>query len=147
MANLPLLIEVVNQICQNPETHNQSIFHSLCGTVHCVAGWAQIKAGMLPCSNTAEEDAQLALGLSREEAGWLFSSRRSLPEIHSFAATLIRGEKYFGKDGFSRDGFDHDGYNRAGFYRNDRDREGRDRTGYTRDGRDAKNNKLPILTM
>lgn len=38
---------VHEQISIHPETHDQSNWHSSCGTTHCVAGWAVVKSGAL----------------------------------------------------------------------------------------------------
>src|SRR6185295_20368115 len=38
---------IIAQITQHPETHQQSTWHSSCGTRHCVAGWATTLSGSL----------------------------------------------------------------------------------------------------
>jgi uncharacterized protein YjbI with pentapeptide repeats len=38
---------IVAQIEQHPETHDQQLWHSSCGTRHCVAGWATTLSGAL----------------------------------------------------------------------------------------------------
>jgi uncharacterized protein YjbI with pentapeptide repeats len=39
--------EVADQIENHPEAHEQSAWHSECGTSHCAAGWTTTKAGSL----------------------------------------------------------------------------------------------------
>lgn len=58
---------VLAQIEQHPETHDQSAWHSSCGTRHCAAGWtvrlAEVPAEVEARLGTAHA-ATLALGLS-----------------------------------------------------------------------------------
>jgi hypothetical protein len=37
-----LLAEAYNQILLHPETHNQEVWHSDCGTSHCLYGWVEV---------------------------------------------------------------------------------------------------------
>ena len=87
-----LLVAVVNHILQHPETWNQGVYHSRCGTRHCVAGWAQIMGGRDANKDTAHEDAEGLLGLSQGQAAYLFSIFRSLREIRKFAVKFRDGD-------------------------------------------------------
>lgn len=51
----PLTIELLRKtkvsILDNPEYFDMDVFHSLCGTIHCIAGWMEFhaeKMGLLP---------------------------------------------------------------------------------------------------
>ena len=133
--NKELLVAVINQICQNPETHNQAEWH--CRTQHCFAGWAQILSGKEACNNTASKDAQEACGLTDEEADWLFAGTRTRPEMHSFVAEAINGNRDgYNRNGYNRYGYNRDGYHRDGYHRDGYNRDGYHRDGYNRDGYD-----------
>jgi len=113
--NKQLLAKIVNQIVSQPETYT-------------VVDLAQHEA---------------VLGLAPEDARYLFSSRRTVSEIHRRTSRLISEDscgKYdeYGRDrdGYDRDGGDQYGIGRDGYDRYGRDRDGRDRDGYDRDGRD-----------
>jgi len=127
--NKQLLAAVVNQIITYPETHNQNEYH--CGTSHCVAGWTQVlgHGPMLEYPANVWDDAADQLGLSPEEAHYLFLSGLTIPEIHRRASELIIGE--------FRIEYDKYGY----------DRYGRGRDGYDLDGRDRDGNSLPLLVV
>jgi hypothetical protein len=135
-----LLQTAVNQILAHPKTWNQSVWHSPCRTKHCIAGWCQILSGNPEDDNyTVRDAAQTALGISHEEAFYLFRSDCTLTEIYNFAKNFDvvgydRGG--FSRAGFSRAGFDRGGFSRAGFDRGGFDRGGFDRAGFSRAGFD-----------
>lgn len=107
-----LLQTAVNQILEYPETWNQTEYHSECGTMHCIAGWCQILGGRPANRCSTSNDSQELLGISINEAFWLFSKDRSLREIYNFAKKFdLAG---FDRDGFDRAGFDLNGFHRAG---------------------------------
>ena len=133
-----LLCEAVNHIIEHPETHNQMQWHSDCGTKHCIAGHCQILGGNAANSSTARDDAVRMLGISDEDANWLFSGSRHIVDIHQFAQAMIEGKEkeFFNRHGFNRHGYDRHGFNRHGFNRHGFNRDGYDRHGYNRDGYD-----------
>ena len=167
--NKQLLADVVNQIVSQPETHSQEEWH--CGTSHCFAGWTQVlgrgPTGRYP-SNVADDAADL-LGLTPDDARYLFSAERTTPEIHRCASELINGDsrgKYdkrgYDRDGYNLDGIDRygrdqngidcreyglDGYDLGGYGRDGYNRDDRDRRGYGRDGRDSHDNSLPLIVV
>lgn len=85
------LLEIVGRIYQRPETWNQDVYHSDCGTAHCVAGHAQNDMrGAQRCSTVdAFNDARIWLDISREEAWWLFYSYRTLDDLIRAAITGV----------------------------------------------------------
>lgn len=97
-----LLRAAVNNILDHPETFDQTQWH--CGTKHCIAGHCQILGGR-PQNSRAASDAEEMLGISKDDADWLFAGHRSLPEIHNYAYAMLHG-------------YDRDGYNRDGYGRN-----------------------------
>jgi len=136
--NKRLLAAVVNQIITYPETHNQDEYH--CGTSHCVAGWAQVlgHGPMLKYPTNIWDDAVGLLGLSQDDAHYLFSSQRRISEIRIRASELITGDVYDRDEhGRDRHGYDLDEY----------DQYGRDRDGLDRNGRDRDGNSLPLLVV
>lgn len=38
--NVPLAVQVLNQVTLEPQTHAQDLWVSSCGTTRCIAGWA-----------------------------------------------------------------------------------------------------------
>jgi hypothetical protein len=146
--NRELHERVIAQIKAHPETWDQSVWHSSCGTKHCYAGWAQILGGGQANEGTAREDAIQLLGLTKAEADYLFWLWRTVDELER--GPVYDEEGYdddgfdcdgFDCDGFDRrgyncDGYDRDGYNCDGFDRDGYDRDGYDRDGYDRDGYD-----------
>jgi len=141
------LAEQVNNILSNPDSWWQGVWHSPCGTKHCIAGHGQIAAGKPMVINTCKADAQEWYGLTDEDGGWLFSADRTLTELYEFARLALAGEAYFDRFGYHRfgyhrDGYDCDGYDRFGYGRDGYGRDGFDRDGYGRGG-----DRLPLLTI
>lgn len=128
-----LLRQVVNKILECPGEWDQKTWH--CGTKHCVGGWAQILGGRPQDMDATAKDAMELIGLSQEDAAWLFSGARRIGEIHAFATAFVNGKRYYNQYGYNRDGYDRAGYNRDGY-----DRDGYNRDGYNRDGE-----RLPLL--
>ena len=96
-----LLATAVNRILAHPETWDQRHWH--CGTTHCVAGHCQI-IGLGHENESAGSEARELLGISASDANWLFDARRTLPEIHGFAAALLDGDAGYDRAGYNRDG-------------------------------------------
>lgn len=57
----------VGALCELPKERQVA-----CGTVHCIAGWAQILSPDRDCKQDAEYDAKRLLGLELDEADRLF---------------------------------------------------------------------------
>ena len=140
-----LMRAVVNQILEHRETWDQCVWHSACGTSHCVAGWCQILGGREAKDESAQNDAMECLGISSLDAAWLFGSCRTLPEIYDFAKWFLSGEAGYDRYGYDRYGYDRYGYNRAGYDRYGYDRYGYDRYGYNRAGYNRAGESLPKL--
>ena len=156
------LAEQVNRILANPKSWDQAVWHSPCGTTHCIAGHGQIAAGYPVGNGTCRDEAQEWYGITDDDAEWLFSSYRTLHELHGFARSALAGKPHFDADGYDpdghdRDGLDRDGYDSYGFdpsgsSRCDYDRSGYDRDGYSRDGFDCdgldrNGDSLPLLNI
>ena len=131
------LAEQVNVILTNPDTWCPGVWHSPCGTMHCIAGYGQIAAGKPMNNSTCEDDAREWYGLTGDDSDWLFGYNRTRRELHDFASSALAGEPYFDADGYNRDGYDRDGFNRGGY-----DCEGYNRRGLDRDG-----DSLPLLKI
>ena len=72
---------ILDTIKANPACWNQGMWHSRCGTAHCIAGHAQINAGKATNRITAKEDGIKWLDLTYKEAKHLFSSERTIADF------------------------------------------------------------------
>ncbi len=85
MIYVELLRDVVKQIVNHPETWDQTVFHSSCGTAHCVAGWAAVMEGKFRYSEISNcgffTTGQKLLGLTDLQAHFLFAGCATLDEI------------------------------------------------------------------
>lgn len=115
------LVAVMNRILSNPMAWDQTQWH--CGTGHCFGGHAQIMSGKEPDDATCKIDAREWLELTIQEADWLFSSYRTLPELHRFVLMSAQGRdrdelgfNRFARDtkGRSSSDFDLNGYDKYG---------------------------------
>jgi hypothetical protein len=155
-----LLRAAVNQIIEHPETWIPHEWH--CGTtqpgnVHCLARWCQILGALR--ENVNPNEVRELLGVSVEDANWLWSPRRTLSDLRYYAKETLAGRAVFDSYGLGRDGFDRDGFDIRGLDANGRDRggfgsdygydgydcHGFDRDGYNRAGRGRGGDKLPPL--
>ena len=102
------LAEQINLILTNPDSWDRELYHSACGTKHCIAGHGQIASGKPMSIPTCKADAQAWYGLTSEDAGWLFYPLRTLTELYEFAKAAIAGEPYFDSGGFGHNGFNRD---------------------------------------
>jgi hypothetical protein len=141
--NQQRLQAILDFIRQNPDRWDQTQWHSPCGSSHCLAGHAQLAAGLPADNYLARAEAKAYLGLEHEEAEWLFAGERTLSQLERACRTgqcLIYDEAYgpdgFDPDGFDRDGCDRDGYDCQGYDVVGYDRDGFDREGYDADGYD-----------
>jgi hypothetical protein len=98
-AQLDLIRVCINQVTQHPETHDQSSWHSDCGSQHCIAGHCQLKMGKPMDSHSAKRDAQEGMGLTEDEANYFFSAERTRPELFGFANFFLNGEVWFDRAG------------------------------------------------
>jgi hypothetical protein len=78
------LKRVIDHITANPETWNQDTFHSYCGTKHCIAGHAQIMSGIPAPPRWTASVAANWLGITTEQAEYLFGHERTWDEILAF---------------------------------------------------------------
>ena len=76
---------------------------------------AQIDSGCKPNIFNARRDARIWLDLSNKQAGYLFSSFRTLAGIKNFIERHGGYDYKFGKDGYDREGYDRAGFNRDGY--------------------------------
>ncbi len=83
------LLEIVGRIYQRPETWDQTVYHSACGTAHCVAGHAQVDSGVDVRTGSTWPDAEMWLELDAGEAGGLFSPNRILEDLLRAAITGV----------------------------------------------------------
>ena len=162
------LAEQVNNIITNPKSWWQGVWHSDCGTKHCIAGHGQIAAGRPVDNDTCKVDAREWYGLTDvNDSDWLFHCDRTLTELYEFARLALVGEAYFDADGLDYDGLDCDGYdcdgfnrdgynskgynskgyNSRGLNRNGFDCSGYNRSGYNRRGLDRNGDSLPLLNI
>jgi hypothetical protein len=116
---------ILSRIEADPSVWNQDSWH--CGTSHCIAGHAQIDAGLSPDNVTAAVDGAQWLGLSPAVANWAFSQDRTLEELGSLRDYYLSGE--YDPEGFDKDGFDEYGFDRIGY-----DESGLDAAGFDQDG-------------
>ena len=139
--NKALLAYIVNQLVADPK-------------VRSVIGWVLFQGPMSKFDSHIEKEVAESLGLTPDDARYLFSPRRTISEVHRRAAELINGDpsgRYdeYGRDhdGYDRDGRDQNGYDRNGYDRNGIDPYGYDREGLDRDGRDRSGGPLPLIVV
>lgn len=85
--NIPRLSDIVSRIEANPEVWDQRVWHSRCGTAHCVAGHAQIDSGEPENPKKAYEDGLEWLELTEDEAEWLFNDSRTIADFRRVLVT------------------------------------------------------------
>lgn len=81
--------KVLAQIEAHPETWDQTHWH--CGTKHCFAGHAQNLARGIVWTGRTFGDARNYLGLTDNEAGYLFNIWRTLRDFKVFLARKESG--------------------------------------------------------
>ena len=79
--NIQRFKAILDQIKSHPETWNQYVWHSHCGTSHCIAGWAQIHAKKIEDICSADNDARKWLELTYAEARYLFAPYRRMEDF------------------------------------------------------------------
>ena len=134
--NLALAVAAIEA---NPECYDQTVWHSPCGTMHCLAGFCQMLAdGLNPAVDRSPVRTTIGacraatewLGLTEEEGDYLFGVDRVLADF-KFAFGRKFSESGHDVEGFNREGFNREGYDEYGC-----DREGFNREGYDEYGRD-----------
>jgi hypothetical protein len=143
MLNVELLRKIADKIEAEPTCYNQQNY--VCGTAHCIGGWAATLGG---AGEPNFENGQNALQLATPDAHALFAASwmpcegLTVPQaLRAIADGSTIEEVSYNRDGYDRDGYDRagynrDGYDRAGYDRDGYDRAGYDRAGYNRDGYD-----------
>jgi len=139
--NKALLAYTVNQLVTDPK-------------IRSVIGWVLFQGPVSKFDSLIEKEVAESLGLTPDDARYLFSPRRTISEVHRRASELINGDpsgRYDpnGRDqnGYDRDGRDQNGYDRNGYDRNGIDPYGYDREGLDRDGRDRSGGPLPLIVV
>jgi hypothetical protein len=121
--NIKRLKPILCYLRSSLETRDQTFWHRDYGYSHCLAGHCQLAAGKPADRRLARSDAAAYLGLTNEEAAWLFAAERTLSQLDWAAHT---GQCRIYEEIYAIDGFDADGFDRLG-----RDRLGRDRDDHT----------------
>jgi hypothetical protein len=124
------LATILSRIAADPSCWWQMMWH--CDTAHCLAGHAQIDAGLPPNGATAAIDGAEWLGMSQAVADWAFYRERTLDDLRSLLSFDVAGE--YSPDGFDCDGYDREGYDRRGLGLDGYDRDGFDYYGVDRNG-------------
>lgn len=115
--NVPLLREIAQAIQLKPKEFDMGCFHTFdgrvnketlaevgtgCGTMHCIAGWAQILGKANPKAN-AERIGQEVLELSDDQAEKLFWANAWPEGFGGWKATAVQAaeriEKFIATDG------------------------------------------------
>lgn len=106
-VNVPLLEKVMTHILDYPETHDQFLWMSQCGTRACFAGWAvlldesnEYTQGENPTCYYDSQGNELAiwevarrlLCLSEDEASILFFSLNTRDDLENYVKQLKNGE-------------------------------------------------------
>lgn len=98
--------KIIDQIREHPESWNQKVYHSGCGTKHCIAGWAHLhkNSGVYELPYDVSDvlrDAKEWLELTPAQALYLFSSTRTLEHLvhgyqdgYNFHGTAADGHGY-----------------------------------------------------
>lgn len=92
--NIENFNKVIKQIIDHPETYNQRIYHSECGTSHCIAGWCDVLSGSYDIeeweinedynSLTVIDRAVEFLEITYQQGIYLFAHQRTLKEVLNF---------------------------------------------------------------
>ena len=112
-VNVDLLTQTREAIKANPKHWDQRFWH--CGTLHCVAGFAELIAKGLPFDTSAEDlkkdkefyddswntadNARVLLGISLYDATSLFAGGNTLEDIEKMVSQLIEHGKILYDDG------------------------------------------------
>ena len=88
--NKELLRKTMNYIIEHPEEHNQDAWH--CGSAHCFAGIGQILAGFKESDFDIGPQMAEAFGIRGFVADYLFSGRRTKPELRRAVKMLLEDE-------------------------------------------------------
>jgi hypothetical protein len=103
--NVELLEQTMRHIIDHPETHDQSIWISACGTTACFAGWAcllsgnhrdkywptyfdDVTTGFLHTQDLAPK----LLDIDEDTAGELFDGSNTVDDLQRIVKQLINGQ-------------------------------------------------------
>lgn len=100
--NKDRLLAILTHIKKHPESYDQRVTHSQCGTKHCIAGHADLMFWQQDCERIkiSEYDqrifyfstwqrAKFCLKISDEEAVYLFWEHRTIQQIEDFVQAPI----------------------------------------------------------
>ena len=90
--------KIIDQIREHPESWNQYVYHSSCGTAHCIAGWAHLYKNGGVHDGIVRAEATEWLELQPDQACYLFRSDRTFQEL-----------EYGYRDGYNWHGESEDG--------------------------------------
>lgn len=92
LRGVALLRAAIDFILAHPESWDQTIiWHSSCGTRHCLFGICQIIAGLEPNHDNCFQEVRELLNLSVPDAAWLCAPNRTIGQIRWFADEMARG--------------------------------------------------------
>lgn len=83
------LLAILDHIKKHPESYDQTVMHSECGTKHCIAGhaelmfWDESQLTGLPIYSSRLR-AKYLLNLNEMQANYLFHHGRTLEEIEEY---------------------------------------------------------------
>ena len=96
--NKALLAYTVNQLVTDPK-------------IRSVIGWVLFQGPVSKFDSHIEKEVAESLGLTPDDARYLFSPRRTISEVHRRVSELINGDPSGRYDEYGRD---HDGRDRSG---------------------------------
>ena len=100
-----LLRAAIDHIIAHPDSWDQTIiWHSPCGTRHCLFGLCQILAGLEPNHDDCFAEVRDLLGICTPDAAWLCAHNRTLDQIRWFADELTAGRVGVSMNGYVGDG-------------------------------------------
>jgi len=102
-----LLYAAIARILECPQSWDQTVvWHSPCGTRHCIFGWCEIVAGIRTRPDRTFDEVRQLLGLSATDAAWLAAPERTLAQIRWFADELAAGRVNGRGEGFDVKAYD-----------------------------------------
>jgi len=110
-VNKELIRQVINHIIDDPDTWNQTVWHSECGTSHCFAGWVDvIENGITSNQDTGVPNRAIkSLGIGYQLGDRLFEGDNDFETLYSICKDIL--EDRVDRDGRDAEGYDYDNYN------------------------------------